>query len=104
MDIDSANNDVSNPLSHAIDVVKSTWKTVTPPIKEAEVKGKWYGVIYRGGKSAMLYVARDLMRELFDEDGPVKSLQLEWLMPKIGSGNVLKAPPPHTRHRLPYVD
>ena len=43
----------------------------------------------------MLYVAKVLKRELFDVDGPVKSIQLDCLMPKIGSGNVLKAPPQH---------
>ena len=31
------------------------------------------------------------MRELFDKDGPLKSIQLECLMPKVGSRNTLKA-------------
>ena len=54
----------------------------------------------------MLHVAKVLMRELYDVEGPVKSIQLECLMPKIGPGNVLKAPPAHLPDRdfFPFHD
>ena len=81
--------------NNALDVAKKSWKSLSPPITESELKGKWYGVIYRGGKSPMFYIAKLLMRELYDEDGPVKQIQLECLMPKFDSGDVLQAPPPH---------
>ena len=50
----------------------------------------------------MLHVAKVLMRELYDVEGPVKSIQLECLMPKVGSGNVLKAPPAHLPDFFPF--
>ena len=43
----------------------------------------------------MLYAAKILNQFLFDVEGPVKSLLMEFLTPKVGSGNELKAAPSH---------
>ena len=48
----------------------------------------------------MLYAAKLLNHFLVDEDGQVKSLLMECLQPKVGSGNDLKATPKH----LPDID
>ena len=98
-DGDDDDDDAPNQLENEFDVVKKSWKSLSPPNSELQIQGKWYGVIYRGGKSPMLHVAKVLMRELYDVEGPVKSIQLECLMHKIGSGNVLKAPPAHLPDR-----
>ena len=66
-----------------------------PPNKEDEVMGKWFDVIYRGGKVPMLHVAKLLHRFLDDENGPVASVEMECLMAKVGSGDVLQATPFH---------
>ena len=84
-----------SPLTKAISVVKEAWKSVSPPISEGNIIGKWYGVVYRGGKMPMLYVAKVLRRFLTDENGPVDKLEMECLMPKYGSGNILQAGPSH---------
>ena len=41
----------------------------------------------------MLYAAKILNQFLFDVEGPVKSLLMECLIPKVGSGTKLKAAP-----------
>ena len=46
-------------------------------------------------KKVTLYIAKILNRFLMDVDDPVKSLLMECLMPKIGSGDQLKAAPNH---------
>jgi len=46
-------------------------------------------------KVPILYVAKILRRFLEDENGKVQSLQMECLMPKYSSGNVLQAAPSH---------
>ena len=48
----------------------------------------------------LLYAAKLLNHFLVDEDGQVKSLLMECLQPKVGSGNDLKATPKH----LPDID
>ena len=52
-------------------------------------------VLFTVKKKVTLYIAKILNRFLMDVDGPVKSLLMECLMPKIGSGNQLKAAPNH---------
>ena len=92
--------DVS-PISESDDgqdlykILKSTWASVSLDHKEEDLIGKWYGVVYRGKRKVTLYIAKILNRFLMDVDGPVKSLLMECLMPKIGSGNQLKATPSH---------
>ena len=76
-------------------LLKSTWASVGLDHKEENLIGKWYGVVYRGKKKVTLYIAKVLNRFLMDVDGPVKSLLMECLMPKTGSGNQLKAAPSH---------
>jgi len=32
------------------------WKSINPPIKEEDLIGKWYGVVYATKKSSQLFV------------------------------------------------
>jgi len=69
---------------------------ISPPVKEEDIIGKWFGVVYRTEKFApALYVAKALKRFLADENGIVECLQMECLLPKVGSGNILIATPKH---------
>ena len=83
MHIDEKDVQVTSPQRKAIKVLKNRWESI---------KGKWYGVNYKGskGKKPMLYVEKLLNRFLVDKDGPVESLLMECLQPKVGSGNDLK--------------
>ena len=58
--------------------IHGAWKVISPPNKEDKVMGKWFGVLYRGGKVPMLHMAK-LIRFLDDENGPVASVEMESL-------------------------
>ena len=38
-------------------ILKSTWISLSPPVSEDDITGKWYGCIY-GDKKPQLYVAK----------------------------------------------
>jgi len=81
-------------------ILKLTRNSLSLPIKEDYIIGKWYGILYRSKKRIpILYVGKVLMKFLEDKDGPVKSIKIECLMPKIGSGDNLKSTP----KRLPQI-
>ena len=62
----------TDPNQRALSMLRKAWKSFSPPVKETEIIGKWYGVIYRATKkTAALYVTKVLQRILQDEDGPV---------------------------------
>ena len=77
--IDEKEVQVTSPQRKTIKVLKNTWESFGLNHDEESIKGKWYGVIYKGskGKKPMLYVAKLLNRFLVDKDGPVKSLLME---------------------------
>ena len=77
-----------------IRALKSTCKSLFPPIKEEDIIGKLYGVIY-GKKKTSLFVAKVEKRFLVDKDGCVQSIMMRCLMPKMWSGTTLKDTPKH---------
>lgn len=87
----------TEPQRKAIQVLKKTWESFNVEHNEDDIKGKWYGVKFQssGKKKPVLYVAKVLNRFLSDKGGPVKSLLMQCLLPKVGSGNELKATPSH---------
>ena len=68
---------------------------ISLPTSEAELQGKWYAVVYRGGKKNILYVGKVLKRFLGDEDGPVTGVEFRCLKPKFGSSTILESNPKH---------
>ena len=75
-------------------ILKSTWISLSPPVSEDDLIGKWYGCIY-GDKKPQLYVAKVEKRFLLDEGGPVETILMRCLMPKTGSGITLQDTPKH---------
>ena len=75
-------------------ILKSTWISLSPPVSEDDIIGKWYGCIY-GDKKPQLYVAKVEKRFLVDEGGPVETILMRCLMPKTGSGITLQDTPKH---------
>ena len=73
--------------------IKLLWDTLSPPTSEAELQGKWYAVVYRGGKKNIIYVGKVLKRFLGDEDGPVTGVEFRCLKPKFRSGTILESNP-----------
>ena len=49
--------------------IHGAWKAISPPNKEDEVMGKWFGVASHGGKVPMLHVAKLLRHFVDDENG-----------------------------------
>ena len=90
---DDDDDDDDDPIASAQAKLISTWKAISPPVKESEIIGQWYGVAYKGKRREILHVAKVLRRFLYDEDGPVESLLMSCLKPKVGSGNILDEPP-----------
>ena len=63
----------------------AVWKSVSPPVAEGDVAGKWFAVVYRGNKSkSSLYIGKVLKRFLTDVDGPTSALEIECLRPMVG--------------------
>ena len=93
--VSASESDTDNEVDDSIKMLRSTWASVGVDHKEEDLIGKWYGVIYRCKKKMILYVAKLKNRFLEDVDGPVSSLLMECLMPKIGSENELRATPTH---------
>ena len=92
---ESSDNEVVDESNRAMATIQGAWKAISPLNKEDEVMGKWFGVVYCGGKVLMLHVAILLRRFLDDENGPVVSAEMECNMAKVGSGDVLQATPSH---------
>ena len=75
--------------------LQTTWKNLNPPVKEEQILGKWYAVIYETKCSNMLFVVKPLRRFLGDENGPTESLEMKCLKPMVGSGTTLEDTPEH---------
>ena len=75
--------------------LQETWKSLSPPNKEEDLIGKWYGVIFETKRSSMLFIGKIVRRFLLDEEGPVDSLEIRCMKPKVGSGTVLEDTPAH---------
>jgi len=76
--------------------LKEFWKSISPPIAEADVVQKWYAVIYTTKRKSYLYIGKALNRFLVDENGPVESLNIDCcLIPSVGNTDVLDLLPPN---------
>lgn len=74
--------------------LQKTWAFLSPT--NPEPKGKWFAVEYRGKKRrGQLLIAKLLNRFLEDEGGPIDSLEMKCLKPKVDSGMVLEDTPNH---------
>ena len=87
---ESSDNEVVDESKRAMATIHGAWKAISPSIKKDEVMDKWFGVVYHGGKVPILHVAKLLCHFLDDENGLVASVEMECLMAKVGSGNVLQ--------------
>jgi len=78
-----------------VDIMKRTWKYLSPPNKEEDLIGKWFTVCLKGKKSESLFISKFVSRFLIDEDGPVECLIMHSLKTKIGPGTILEDNPAH---------
>ena len=76
------------------------WESISPPIPESEILGKWVGVIYETKKKNHLYIGKVLNRFLRDENGPVESLRLDCLKLHVGTDTILEEVPKHLEHDI----
>ena len=54
-DIEDGTDD-SNKVSTAINQLKETWKSLSPPINETDINGKWYSLAWTTKRSNTLFV------------------------------------------------
>ena len=80
----------------ASEIIRETWKSLSPPVAESDIVGEWYGVVYASSKQRkILYIGKVVQRFLFDDAGPVDTISIRCLKPKVGSGTVLEDTPEH---------
>ena len=89
-EIESSEDEVEENLENYL---LKIWKSLSPPTKEADIKGKWYAIIYEQGKKKYLYIGRVLQRFSIDENGVINFLQIDCLKQHLGSGNILESIP-----------
>ena len=94
-DVSISDEDVNDPISAAKKKMKETWHSLSPPKPEEEIVGNWYGVVWQGKRGEVLYIAQVVRRFLVDKDGPIDSILMRCLKPKIGSGITLEDTPKH---------
>ena len=75
------------------DILRSTWETLSPPVPDEDMLGKWYAVIYPTQWARRLYVGKK--RFLLEKNGDVDCVQVCCLKPKVGSGTLLEDTPTH---------
>ena len=75
--------------------LKKVWQSISPPVPEVELCKNWYVIVFCGKRRKMLYVAKLIHQFIVDDGGPIDILQMRYLMPKNGSGNVLDDTPLH---------
>ena len=94
MDVISESNssiiDVDKDDLIPTNILRSTWVTLSPPVSEEDVFGKWYAAIYATKRARRLYVGKILKRFLLEENGDVDCLEVRCLKPKVGSGTLLE--------------
>ena len=91
-DTDDENED---PLESAKKQLVASWKGLSPSVREEEIQGKWFAVAYSGKRRQTLIIGKVLRRFLVEKDGAVECLEMKFLKPKVGSGNVLEDTPKH---------
>uniref|UniRef100_A0A7M5XKL4 Uncharacterized protein n=1 Tax=Clytia hemisphaerica TaxID=252671 RepID=A0A7M5XKL4_9CNID len=89
---DKENND---PEEQAIVDMQKVWNTIKPPVKEADIIGKWYAVCFQTKRKTSLFVGKICKRFLTEEDGDVDKVEIRCLKAKIGQGTTLEDTPQH---------
>ena len=75
--------------------LRATWKSLSPPVAEESVLGKWYVVVYSTKCAGQLFVSKIMKNVLDDENDAVDSLKVCCPKPKVGSGTLLDNVPSH---------
>ena len=96
IDSESENDEVNSNL-------EKVWKSVSLPVPEEELIGRWYAVIVNSKKRKTLYIAKVVRRFLLEANGPVDCLEMCFLMPKYGSGDIIDDTPEHLPDDLGMV-
>ena len=89
----SSTDDESEDQYNPRDQLFEFWKSISPPVDENCIKGKWFAAIYKEGNKPSLYVGRALQRFLKDKDGDVTHLELDCLKPRVGNIDILDGYP-----------
>ena len=71
-------------------ILKVTWKSLSPPVAEDDIIGKWYAVLWADKRSCNVYVGKVLCRFLEDKYGQISNIQMHCLKLKVGSGTILE--------------
>ena len=56
------------------DILRSNWETLSPPVPEEDVLGKWYTIIYATKQATHLYLGKILKHFLLKDIGDVDCL------------------------------
>ena len=91
---DSSDEEVVNNELDNRGQLMQFWKSVSPPVNESSIKGKWFAAIYNDSNKKSLYIGRAIRRFLIDDDGEVTHLELDCLKPRVGNVNILDGYPP----------
>ena len=78
-----------------VDTLNKVWSSISWPVEENEILGKWFAVIYNGKRTKTLYIAKVNRRFLEDENGSIDKVLLTCLKPKVGLGTLLEDTPKH---------
>ena len=60
------------------------WDSLSPPVSEEHLIGKWYAIIFDGEKIPHLFIAKFDRRFLQDENSPLAAIDCFCLKEKIG--------------------
>ena len=72
-------------------------------VTDEELIRKWYAVIVRLKRRKTLYIAKIMHCYLMDPAGPVESLEMGFLIPKYGSGDIINDTPQHLPDEIGLV-
>ena len=78
-----------------VQILRNVWSSLSPPLSEEAIIGKWYTVIYQSKRGCNLFIGKVLRRFLTDENGPIESVEVRCLKSKVGLGTILEDTPAH---------
>ena len=88
--IDGNSIEIEHILNHGMsdnniqNILQKTWDNIFLPVKEQDMKEKWYAIIYMGKKVHHTFIARLQKRFIADSDGPVQPIECVCLKEKLG--------------------
>ena len=87
---DGNSTEIKHILNHEMsehnieNILWKTWDTIFPPVKEKNVKGKWYTIIYMSKKVLHTFIARLQKRFRADSDWSLEGIECVCLKEKLG--------------------